>query len=268
MRAKGHNPSSIAERQKRQFARFRIPARNSGPLPGHLGDVPERRNRHDRDMEHALSNFSANLADLVERSGQSAVGIEARHRIGSSGFLWKSGVIVTAAHAIRRDEDIPVILPGRNRATAQFAGRDPDKADIAILRVDGAEAPALSHSKALRAGEIVVAIGRHEPGVLAAMGIVSTAGGPWKTWRGGQLDALLRLDIGAYPRSSGSLVVDTQGGFAGMLTAGLTRTALWHFRRQPSIGSRRNYWNTAKSRRDILASVCKPFRFLLPSPGY
>jgi S1-C subfamily serine protease len=175
-------------------------------------------------MEHALSNFSTNLADLVERAGQSAVGIEARHRIGSSGFLWKPGVIVTAAHAIRRDEDIPVILPDGQPATAQFAGRDPDT-DIAVLRVDGVEAPALGNSKALRTGEIVVAVGRHEPGVLAAMGMVSTAGGPWKTWRGGQLDALLRLDISAYPRSSGSLLVDTQGGFAGMLTAGLTRTA-------------------------------------------
>jgi S1-C subfamily serine protease len=30
---------------------------------------------------------------------------------------------------------------------------------------------------------------------------------------------------GAYPRSSGSIVVDTQGRFAGMLTSGLTRTA-------------------------------------------
>jgi S1-C subfamily serine protease len=175
-------------------------------------------------MEHALSNFSTNLADLVERAAQYAVGIEARHRIGSSGFLWKSGVIVTAAHAIRREEDIPVILPDGKRAIAKLAGRDPDT-DIAILRVDATEAPALTQSTSLRAGEIVVAVGRHEPGVLAAMGIVSTAGGPWKTWRGGQLDALLRLDIGAYPRSSGSLIVNAQGGFAGMLTAGLTRTA-------------------------------------------
>ncbi len=180
-------------------------------------------------MEHALSSFSANLADLVERAGQFAVGIEARHRMGSSGFLWKPGVIVTAGHTIRREEEIPVILPGGKRATAELAGRDPDT-DIAVLRVggagvDGADAPALSNSKALRSGEIVIAVGRHEPGVLTAMGIVSTAGGPWRTWRGGQLDALLRLDIGAYPRSSGSLVVDTQGGFAGMLTAGLTRTA-------------------------------------------
>lgn len=175
-------------------------------------------------MENALSNYSTNLADLVERAAKSAVAIEARHRIGSSGFLWKSGVVVTAGHAIRREEDIPVILPDGKRATAALAGRDPDT-DIAILRVDGVEAPTLNQSTTLRAGEIVVAVGRHEPGALAAMGIVSTAGGPWKTWRGGQLDALLRLDIGAYPRSSGSLVIDTQGRFAGMLTAGLTRTA-------------------------------------------
>lgn len=175
-------------------------------------------------MESTLSSFSAGLADLVERAAQSAVAIEARHRIGSSGFLWRPGVIVTASHAIRRDEDIFVILPDGKRATAELAGRDPDT-DIAILRTDKAEARPLSSQPALRAGEIVVAVGRHEPGVLAVMGMVSTAGGPWKTWRGGRLDALLRLDIGAYPRSSGSLVIDSRGGFAGMLTAGLTRTA-------------------------------------------
>jgi S1-C subfamily serine protease len=179
---------------------------------------------HHRSMENVLGSFSANLADLVERAGQSAVAIEARHRIGSSGFLWKSGFIVTAEHAIRRDEDIPVILPGGNRASAELVGRDPGT-DIAVLRIDGASAPALTPAPQLRSGEIVLAVGRHGPGALAALGIVSTAAGPWKTWRGGQLDSLLRLDIGAYPRSSGSAVVDTQGRFAGMLTTGLTRTA-------------------------------------------
>jgi S1-C subfamily serine protease len=172
-----------------------------------------------------LSNFSTNLADLVERASQSAVAIEARHRMGSSGFLWKPGFIVTADHAIRREEDIPVILPGGNRVSAAIAGRDPDT-DIAVLRIDGSiPVPALATSGSLRTGEIVVAIGRHEPGPLAAMGIVSTASGPWKTWRGGHLDSLLRLDLGAWPRSSGSVVVDVQGRFAGMLTTGLTRTA-------------------------------------------
>ena len=175
-------------------------------------------------MENVLSNFSANLAGLVEQAGQSAVAVEARHRIGSSGLLWKPGIIVTADHAIRRDDDIPVTLPDGNRASAQLVGRDPDT-DIAVLRVDGVSAPSLAAAPPLRSGEIVLSVGRHGPGVLAAMGIVSTAAGPWKTWRGGQLDSLLRMDIGAYPRSSGSVVVDTQGRFAGMLTTGLTRTA-------------------------------------------
>src|SRR5580698_6433764 len=195
-------------------------------MPGcHLPIRPMcRHSRVDHHQSMELSNFSSNLADLVEQAGQSAVAIEARHRIGSSGFLWKPGVIVTSDHAIRRDDDIPVILPNGSRASAALAGRDPDT-DIAVLRIDATTAPAFTAGSALRTGEIVLAVGRHAPGVLAAMGIVSTAAGPWKTWRGGHVDSLLRLDIGAYPRSSGSAVVDTQGRFAGMLTTGLTRTA-------------------------------------------
>ncbi|MDQ1471456.1 MAG: hypothetical protein QOJ99_2936 [Bryobacterales bacterium] len=179
-------------------------------------------------MEQVLSSFSASLADLVERAGQVSVGIEARHRLGSSGFLWKPGIIVTADHTVRRDEGIAIILPDGTRAVAELAGRDPGT-DLAVLRINGASGsslnPSLTPAPSLRTGEIVVAVGRHEPGVLAAMGIVSTAGGPWRTWRGGHLESLLRLDIGAYQRSSGSAVFDTQGRFAGMLTAGLTRTA-------------------------------------------
>jgi S1-C subfamily serine protease len=179
---------------------------------------------HHRSMEQPLNTFSNSLADLVERVSHSVVAVDARPRMGSSGFLWRAGIIVTADHAIRRDDSIPVILPDGNRATAELAGRDPGT-DIAVLRVNSAPAPELTSAPALRTGEIVLAVGRHEPGVLAALGIVSTAGPAWKTWRGGQLDSLLRLDIGAYPRSSGSIIIDTQGRIAGMLTGGLTRTA-------------------------------------------
>ncbi len=180
--------------------------------------------RDHRNMENALTAFSAALSAMIENSARSAVAVEARHRMGSSGFFWNEGVIVTAAHAIRRDDEVPVILPDGSRASAQLAGRDPDT-DVAVLRMPGAAAPALAATTAPRSGELVVAVGRHAPGALALTGIVSTSGGAWKTWRGGQLDALLRLDLGAYPRSSGSLVVDTEGRFVGMLTTGLTRTA-------------------------------------------
>lgn len=176
-------------------------------------------------MENVLSSFSASLSALVEGAGRFAVGIEARHRIGSSGFLWKPGVIVTADHAVRRDEDIPVILPDGTRVSGEVAGRDPGT-DIAVLRVKSEAAGFTGqNSGSLKTGELVVAVGRHEPGVLAALGMISSAGGAWKTWRGGYIDSLLRLDLGAYPRSSGSLLVDAEGRFAGMVTAGLTRTA-------------------------------------------
>jgi S1-C subfamily serine protease len=182
--------------------------------------------RHHRGMEQVLANFSENIADLVGQAGQLAVGIEARHRMGSSGFLWKSNVIVTADHAIRRDEDIPVILPDGNRVSAELAGRDAGT-DIAVLRINTQMSPgSIPRATASpRTGEIVIAVGRHQPGVLALAGIVSTAAGPWKTWRGGYIDTLLRLDIGAYARSSGSAVIDSGGRLIGMLTGGLTRTA-------------------------------------------
>jgi hypothetical protein len=75
----------------------------------------------DQPVEQILSSFSASLADLVERAAKFAVAIDARHRIGSSGYLWKPGVIITADHTIRRDEDIPVILPDGTRTTAELA---------------------------------------------------------------------------------------------------------------------------------------------------
>jgi S1-C subfamily serine protease len=175
-------------------------------------------------MEFNLSSFSDQLAGLIDQAGQYAVAVEARHRIGSSGFLWKPGIIVTAEHAVRRDEDIPVVLPDGKRASAELIGRDP-RTDIALLRVEAASGPQLPPVTVPRTGEFVISVGRHEPGVLASTGIVSTAGGPWKNWRGGYLDSLLRLDLGAYPRSSGSAVIDTGGRFIGMLTTVLTRTA-------------------------------------------
>ena len=172
----------------------------------------------------ALSTFSSELASLVETAGKSAVGVEARHRIGSSGFLWKPGIIVTSAHTIRREENIAIVLPDGGRGSAALAGIDYGT-DLAVLKLDSASGPELTAAPQLRAGELIVAVGRHRPGVLALTGMVSTAGGPWATWRGSNLDALLRLDIGAYPRSSGSAIFDTHGRFAGMLTTGLTRTA-------------------------------------------
>jgi serine protease Do len=59
----------------------------------------------------ALVALSTELADAVERAGQSTVASHARRRIPSSGVVWRPGVVVAASHTIRRDDDITLTLP-------------------------------------------------------------------------------------------------------------------------------------------------------------
>ena len=179
-------------------------------------------------MENPLIALSLQLAATAERAGRSVVAINARWRNSSSGVIWRNGVIVTADHTIRREEEIRVTLPDGRSATAELAGRDPGT-DLAVLKVDTTDCPAArtADPDSVKTGNLLLAIGRSEQtGVSAAMGVVSNASGPWHTWRGGKLDHFLRLDIGLYPGVSGAAVVDAEGKLIGIATAGLSRTSL------------------------------------------
>jgi S1-C subfamily serine protease len=52
---------------------------------------------------------------------------------------------------------------------------------------------------------------------------VSALSGPWRTWRGGQIDRFVRLDLALYPGFSGGPLVDAHGRIAGINTSGLAR---------------------------------------------
>src|ERR1700686_3355206 len=179
-------------------------------------------------MENPLIALSIELAAAAERAGRSVVAVNARWRNASSGVIWRDGVIVTADHTIRREEEIRITLPDGRTAAAELAGRDPGT-DLAVLKVELADAP-IARPPApdtVRTGNLLLAIGRSEQtGVSAAMGVVSNVSGPWHTWRGGKLDRFLRLDIGLYPGVSGAAVVDAGGKLIGIDTAGLSRTSL------------------------------------------
>jgi S1-C subfamily serine protease len=179
-------------------------------------------------MENPLIALSIELAAAAERAGRSVVAVNARWRNASSGVIWRNGVIVTADHTVRREEEIRVTLPDGRSAAAELAGRDPGT-DLAVLKVETADAPIARSSApdSIKAGNLALAIGRSEQtGVSAAMGVVSNVSGPWHTWRGGKLDRFLRLDIGLYPGVSGAAVVDAEGKLIGIATAGLSRTSL------------------------------------------
>ena len=176
-------------------------------------------------MSSTLAALSDELAGAVERAAPFVVAVNGRARIPSSGVLWRPGVVVTAEHSIKRDEDLSVVLPDGRKAPASLAGRDPGT-DLAVLRVDGAESAGLDPATGVKTGNLVLAVGRSpEVGLSATMGVISALGGPWSTWRGGRVDQYIRLDVSLYPGSSGGAVVDTAGRIVGIATSALSRTA-------------------------------------------
>jgi S1-C subfamily serine protease len=172
-----------------------------------------------------LSALSAELVAAVEQSSPMVVAVQGRGRTPASGVVWREGVIVTSEHALRQDEEVAVTLPDGQGATARLAGRDPGT-DLAVLRFAGSFAPAPQEAQSPKAGQVILALGRSpNSGVNAAMGIVSAVSGPWRTWRGGQMDAYLRLDVRLFPGSSGGPVITTGGSVIGVSTGVLSRVA-------------------------------------------
>ncbi|MCI0435150.1 MAG: S1C family serine protease [Gemmatimonadetes bacterium] len=173
-----------------------------------------------------LRTFSDELASAVERASRSVVAIHARRRIPSSGVHWTHGVIVTAQHTIDREGEIRVTLPDGGEATAILAGRDPGT-DLAVLRIEGGapfDAVARASDAQLRTGTLVLAIGRpSDAGVTASMGVISAVGPEFRTWYGGRIDRLVRLDIAVHDGFSGGTLVDAGGGVLGINTSGLSR---------------------------------------------
>src|SRR5271169_6841797 len=84
----------------------------------------------------AISNA---LADATEKAGAYAVAVHTEPRGSSSGVVWRPGLIVTAEHALRRDEEIQVTLPNGEMASAKLQGRDPST-DLALLKCEKAGA--------------------------------------------------------------------------------------------------------------------------------
>jgi S1-C subfamily serine protease len=148
----------------------------------------------------------------------------------STGILFRPDAIVTASHALRRDDEIAVVTGPGQKLKAQLAGRDAGT-DLAVLRLErsiDAPPPAWSSTSNLRVGELVLALGRTWRGNIAASsGILSgLVPGPWRTWRNGELDQFIRPDLTLYPGFSGGPLVASSGEFLGLNTAGLHRSGI------------------------------------------
>jgi S1-C subfamily serine protease len=178
-------------------------------------------------MENTLVNLSNELAGIVQAVSPRVVSVRARRHYPSSGVHWTPNVVVTVDHALQRDEDIAVTRVDGKTIGATLVGRDPGT-DLAVLRLETSEPSAveIARAGAVKAGELALVLGRSpDSGVNASLGIISAASGPWRTWRGGQLDGYLRLDARLFPQSAGGAVVNVRGEIIGIATPALSRIA-------------------------------------------
>lgn len=176
------------------------------------------------DMSNPLVSLSSQLSSLVAQAAESVVTVHARPRITSSGVIWRPGLVLTAEHALSRKDGIHLTLPDGTNVEAEIRGRD-RATDIAILGYSGGGTGAAFETTAdAQPGSLLLAVGRNaDTGPTASLGILSAAGGPWRTWRGGQLSQFLRLDMGLFPGSTGGAVVDAEGRFIGIASDALSR---------------------------------------------
>jgi S1-C subfamily serine protease len=172
-----------------------------------------------------LKDFSTEIARIVAGAAGWVAAVHS-HRSRSSGFIWRPGLIVTADEALAEESEIAVTLPDGQTVPAKLVGRDPST-DIALLRIDRTDlAPAPLGAEGITAGALAVVVGAEEDGPTAALGVVSRSGGPWRSLRGGEIDARLELDAALRRAAEGGLALDATGRAFGMAVFGPRRRAL------------------------------------------
>src|ERR687894_1397297 len=166
-----------------------------------------------KESSDRLAALSEGMADAVAKIGKSVVRVNGRRRRPASGVVYAQNTVLTASHVLEREEDLSVVTGDGRTLPARFVGRDPSS-DLAILSVEGLDVEAASAAEGEpRIGQLALAVGgpgRGE-GPRASLGVVSSVGGPMRTWRGPRLERYIQTDATPYPGFSGGPLVDVSG---------------------------------------------------------
>ena len=176
-------------------------------------------------MSTELIDLSNALVRETDRAAASICAIHTEARGSSSGVVWRTGVLVTAEHALRRDEEIHVTLPDGRVVPATLAGRDAST-DLAVLKCAEAVTPVAEPSdvSAIKPGSLVLVVGRtRASGPVAALGTVSLVASERRTWLGAPLSPYIRLDVGLQPTAVGGAVIDAHGRTIGIASPRFAR---------------------------------------------
>jgi S1-C subfamily serine protease len=172
------------------------------------------------------AQLSKSFAGAIETIQDSIVAIHSGGRSTSSGVVWRPGIVITTHHNLRHREEIKVFHTG-DPIAANLMDGDP-ATDLAVLRISSENLkPVKSTNNGISTGQVVLSIGRSRLGdISASCGIIARTGDAWRTWRGGQIDRLIRPDIQLYVGQSGSALVNEQRQVLGINSPALARQAV------------------------------------------
>jgi S1-C subfamily serine protease len=178
-----------------------------------------------------LDAYSRAVITVVDTVGPAVVGIAVRKSAnahtpeqqgaGSGVIIAPDGYILTNDHVVQGADAISVSLQDGGSIEATPVGTDP-ATDLAVLRANGSALPyaTLGNSAALKAGQLVIAIG-NPLGFQSTVstGVVSALGRALRSQEGRLIENIIQHTAPLNPGNSGGPLVDSRGRVIGVNTA-------------------------------------------------